>query len=64
MICQSDQNTPGSAGCNLTKFTTTSPFHDFQGVGGTSAATPTFAGIMALVNAHGRTPGRRELRTL
>ena len=27
-----------------------SPFNDFQGVGGTSAAAPAFAGIMALVN--------------
>ncbi len=55
IVCQSDQNTAGSTGCNLTNFTTTSPFHDFQGVGGTSAATPTFAGIMAMViAAHGR----------
>ncbi len=51
IVCQSDQNTAGSSGCNLTHFTTTTPFHDFQGVGGTSAATPTFAGIIALVNA-------------
>jgi hypothetical protein len=28
----------------------TGPFHDFQAVGGTSAAAPTFAGIIALVN--------------
>ena len=50
VICQADQAIGGEAGCSLTKFTTTSPFHDFQGVGGTSAAAPAFAGIMALVN--------------
>lgn len=50
IICQSDQNIQGDANCNLTKFVTTSPFHDFQAVGGTSASTPAFAGIMALVN--------------
>ena len=50
VICQADQAIGGEAGCSLTKFTTTAPFHDFQGVGGTSAAAPAFAGIMALVN--------------
>ena len=50
IVCQSDQDITGDTGCNLTKFTTTTPFHDFQAVGGTSAATPTFAAIMALVN--------------
>lgn len=50
VVCQSDQDIPGDTGCSLTKFTTTTPFHDFQGVGGTSAAAPAFAGIMALVN--------------
>ena len=50
IVCQSDQDPTGDTGCNLTKFTTTTPFHDFQAVGGTSAATPTFAAIMALVN--------------
>jgi Pro-kumamolisin, activation domain/Bacterial Ig-like domain (group 3) len=50
IVCQSDQNITGDTGCNLTTFSTTSPFHDFQGVGGTSAAAPTFAGIVALVN--------------
>jgi hypothetical protein len=52
ILCQSDQDIPGDTGCNLTKFVSTpsnGPFHDFQGVGGTSAAAPTFAGIMALV---------------
>jgi len=50
IICESDQNIPGDTGCNLTKFVTSSPFHDFQTVGGTSASAPAFAGIMALVN--------------
>jgi len=50
IICESDEDITGDTGCNLTKFTTTAPFHDFQAVGGTSAATPTFAGIVALVN--------------
>jgi Pro-kumamolisin, activation domain/Bacterial Ig-like domain (group 3) len=48
VICQQDQNAldGGTAGtCDLN-----SPFLDFQGVGGTSAGAPAFAGIMALVN--------------
>ena len=50
IVCQSDQDIPGDTGCNLTKFVATSPFHDFQAVGGTSASAPAFAGVMALVN--------------
>jgi hypothetical protein len=50
VICESDEDIPGDTGCNLTSRSSTSPFHDFQAVGGTSAATPTFAAIMALVN--------------
>ncbi|MFI5057983.1 MAG: protease pro-enzyme activation domain-containing protein [Candidatus Acidiferrales bacterium] len=50
IVCESDQDITGDAGCSLTKFTSATPFHDFQAVGGTSAATPTFAAIMALVN--------------
>ncbi len=50
IICESDQDIPGDTGCNLTKFVTISPFHDFQAVGGTSASAPAFAGVMALVN--------------
>ena len=50
IVCQSDQDITGDAGCNLTKFSSTTPFHDFQAVGGTSGATPTFAAIIALVN--------------
>jgi subtilase family serine protease len=57
IVCQSHQDITGDTGCSLTKFTSTSPFHDFQAVGGTSAATPTFAGIVALVNQHVATGG-------
>ncbi len=53
IICQSDQNPPGGTTtgtpCDLNT-TTTSANHNFQGVGGTSAATPTFAAIIALIN--------------
>jgi Pro-kumamolisin, activation domain/Bacterial Ig-like domain (group 3) len=48
IVCQTDANSinGGSAtGCDLN-----SPFNDFQGVGGTSAGAPAFAGIMALIN--------------
>jgi hypothetical protein len=44
VVCQSDVN-PNSASCNLN-----SPYADFNLVGGTSAATPAFAAVMALVN--------------
>src|SRR5712672_3896883 len=57
IVCGSDQDITGDTGCNLAKFTSTPPFHDFQAVGGTSAATPTFAGIIALVNQHVATTG-------
>lgn len=50
IVCQSDRDIPGDTGCNLTTFSSTSPFHDFQAIGGTSAGAPSFAGIMALVN--------------
>jgi len=50
IVCESDQDIAGDVGCNLTKFSGTTPFHDFQAVGGTSAATPTFAAIVALIN--------------
>jgi subtilase family serine protease len=51
VICQSDTNpqgstTPTDATCNLN-----TPYLDFSLVGGTSAATPVFAAVMALVNA-------------
>src|SRR5713101_3742642 len=50
IVCEADQDITGDTGCSLTKFTSTAPFHDFQAIGGTSAATPTFAGIIALIN--------------
>jgi hypothetical protein len=50
IVCGSDEDIAGDTGCNLTTFSSTSPFHDFQAVGGTSAGAPAFAGIMALVN--------------
>jgi hypothetical protein len=49
VICQQDANSAqgGTNGsCNLTN----DNFFDFQGVGGTSAAAPAFAGIMAMIN--------------
>jgi len=49
IICQSDQDPAGGTGCNLAT-SPTSPSHDFQGVGGTSASTPPFAAIIALIN--------------
>ncbi len=48
IICQQDANTgtgSSSSSCDLN-----SPFADFQGVGGTSAAAPAFAAVMAMVN--------------
>ncbi len=50
IVCESDEDIPGDDGCNLTTFSTTTPFHDFQAVGGTSGSAPSFAGIMALVD--------------
>ncbi len=44
VVCESDANV-GGASCNLN-----SPFQDFSLVGGTSAGTPAFAAIIALVN--------------
>jgi pro-kumamolisin-like protein/Big-like domain-containing protein len=46
IVCQADSNPAGQTGsCNLN-----SPFQDFVLVGGTSAPTPSFAGVLALVN--------------
>jgi subtilase family serine protease len=57
IVCQSDLDIVGDTGCSLTKFVSptdcgqnTTCLHNFQAVGGTSAAAPTFAGIMALIN--------------
>src|SRR5712692_6863106 len=44
IVCQSDGNT-GGVSCNLN-----SPFQDFALVGGTCSPTPSFAGILVLVN--------------
>ena len=49
IVCQSDQDIAGDTGCNFS-ISTVSPYHDFQAVGGTSAAAPAFAGIVALIN--------------
>jgi subtilase family serine protease len=53
VICEQDANAAqggSSSSCDLN-----SPFLDFQGLGGTSSSSPSFAGIMALVNQiHGR----------
>jgi hypothetical protein len=48
IICEQDANT--GTGSSTSSCDLNSPFNDFQGVGGTSAAAPAFAGIMALVN--------------
>jgi subtilisin family serine protease len=45
ITCQADANPDPASSCNLN-----APYQDFQGVGGTSAPTPAFAGIIALVN--------------
>ncbi len=45
IFCEVDANTGTSTSCNLN-----SPYTNFQGAGGTSFASPAFAGIMALVN--------------
>jgi hypothetical protein len=44
IVCEADAN-PNGVACDLN-----APYNDFTLVGGTSAATPTFAAIMALVN--------------
>jgi len=48
IVCQSDAN-PNTAACDLST-SATSGTHNFQGVGGTSGGTPSFAAIIALVN--------------
>jgi hypothetical protein len=45
LVCQQDANQDGNA-CN-----TNAPYTDFEGYGGTSVASPVFAGVMSLVNA-------------
>jgi hypothetical protein len=48
IICQQDGNT--GTGSSTSSCDLNSPFADFQGVGGTSAAAPAFAGIVAMIN--------------
>jgi len=50
IVCEADQ-VPGYTSCNPTD-----PNTQFLGVGGTSASSPAFAGIMALVNQQVPTP--------
>ncbi len=45
IVCQADAAPQNGSSCSLN-----SPFTDFQLVGGTSAGTPAFAAVMALVN--------------
>jgi hypothetical protein len=51
IVCQRDADIAGPTSCGLNSIDIT-----FQGVGGTSASTPAFAGIMALVNQNQATP--------
>src|SRR5258708_39777458 len=54
IVCQADDpNNQNGASCSLS-----SPFSDFSLVGGTSAATPPFGAIVALVNQ--ATGGQRQ----
>lgn len=48
IVCEQDGNT--GTGSSTSSCDLNSPFNDFQGVGGTSASSPAFAAIMALVN--------------
>ncbi len=48
IVCEQDANT--GSGSSISSCDLNSPFNDFQGVGGTSASSPAFAAIMALVN--------------
>jgi hypothetical protein len=47
VVCQQDANS--GTGSSTSSCDLNSPFNDFQGVGGTSAGAPAFAGVMALV---------------
>jgi Pro-kumamolisin, activation domain/Bacterial Ig-like domain (group 3) len=49
IICQQDANTGTGSSTSSCDLNAASGFNDFQGVGGTSAAAPAFAGIMARV---------------
>ena len=52
IVCESDQP-QGHGSCGLN-----TPEYDFLGIGGTSASTPAFAGIMALVNQFTQSAGQ------
>jgi hypothetical protein len=45
VVCEADRISPGYTSCNASD-----PSTHFLGIGGTSASSPAFAGIMALVN--------------
>jgi Pro-kumamolisin, activation domain/Bacterial Ig-like domain (group 3) len=49
IICEEDANTGTGSSVSSCDLNASSDFNDFQGVGGTSAAAPAFAGIMARV---------------
>jgi hypothetical protein len=53
IMCLADSSAQQGAACNLT-----GPNFNFSGVGGTSASTPAFAGMMALVNQSESAAGR------
>ena len=55
IVCEADAE-PKAPTCNLT-----SPYTNFIGVGGTSAAAPAFAGIMALVDQFNNPSGSNGL---
>jgi hypothetical protein len=54
IICLADSGLQSGAACNLTG----TPTYSFTGVGGTSASSPSFAGIMALINQSEVNAGR------
>jgi len=52
IICEADQ-TQSQSSCGLTSYQ-----YDFLAIGGTSASSPSFAGIMALVNQYTQSTGQ------
>jgi hypothetical protein len=56
IVCESDLD-QNDAPCSLSTVANPFPFTDFVGVGGTSAAAPTFAAIMSLLN---QSTGQRQ----